>query len=208
MNKQRTILPRLFLASNSIRRQTILRELTVPFVLQPSPYRETIDDVAHLAPPQKAAKLAALKAFHASAPLTEGIVIGADTIVVLGTRVLGKPRDRQDAIEMLNDLSGKTHQVITGLALVDVTGLHTVTHSETTNVTFKTLSKREIEHYTETPEPYDKAGAYAIQGLASLFVEKIDGCYFNVVGFPINAFGRLLAELQIDILDYIQGAGK
>jgi len=149
-----------------------------------------------------------LKAFHAATGLADGVVIGADTIVVLEEHVLGKPRDREDAKRMLAMLSGKSHRVITGISLVDSKTGETVTHAESTDVVFKQLSEREITDYIDTPEPYDKAGAYAIQGMASLFVERIDGCYFNVVGFPVVAFGNLMKHIGLDIMDYVNKAGK
>lgn len=204
MNKTNQ-LPKLYLASNSPRRQSILRELGVPFTFHPSPYQECMSDVENLEPAAQASKLASLKAFHAASDLLSGIVIGADTIVVSEGRVMGKPEDRNDAIRMLQSLSGKVHQVITGVALVSVAELRTVSHSESTNVHFRKLTNREINHYADTPEPYDKAGAYAIQGLAGLFVEKISGCYYNVVGFPLAAFYKLLKDLHIDLFDYIGG---
>ncbi|RCK79945.1 MAG: Septum formation protein Maf [Candidatus Ozemobacter sibiricus] len=197
-------LPRLLLASQSPRRKAILAELGVPFEVIRSPYQERAEDVEHLTPVEQAGKLASLKAFHAAKNLHDGLVIGADTIVVVDETILGKPRDPDDARRMLESLSGRAHQVITGLALVDPVGLRTVSRAEITKVFFKELSDREIRHYVNSPEPYDKAGAYAIQGLAALFVERIEGCYFNVVGFPIMAFSRLIKELGHDLLDWIK----
>jgi len=201
-------LPALYLASQSPRRREILSDLGIPFHLRKSPYDESTSDVVGLVPNEQAARLAGLKAFHAATGLENGVVIGADTIVVLDEHVMGKPRDRDDAKRMLTMLSGRPHRVITGISLVDSkTGL-TVTHAESTNVVFKALSEREITKYIDTPEPYDKAGAYAIQGMASLFVERIEGCYFNVVGFPVVAFGNLMKHIGLDIMDYVSVAGK
>jgi len=197
-------LPTLYLASQSPRRRQILAELGIPFTVIPSPYQERQEDVATLQPTEQAEKLAALKAYHAARNVSEGLVIGADTIVVLDRQILGKPRDRADALQMLGNLSGKTHKVISGLSLVDVNGMSTITHAEVTKVTFKALSDREIRFYCDSPEPYDKAGAYAIQGMAGLFVERIEGCYYNVVGFPLTAFARLLLEAGVDILEYLR----
>lgn len=199
-------LPTLYLASQSPRRREILAELGIPFRLRKSPYEETTSDVVGLEPNEQAARLAGLKAFHAATGLDDGIVIGADTIVVLDEHVLGKPKDRDDARRMLTMLSGRTHRVITGISLVDPKNGQTVTHAESTNVVFKQLSEREITDYIDSPEPYDKAGAYAVQGMASLFVERIDGCYYNVVGFPIVAFGNLLKYIGLDIMDYVNKA--
>lgn len=200
MNKR---LPPIYLASKSPRRSEILAELKIPFSLLDSPYEEKFEDVMELSPEQQAAKLAGFKAFHAAASLSEGIVIGADTIVVQGDSILGKPADRQDAEAMLYSLSGKRHRVITGLAVVDVSGLRTLSHAEVTRVFFRELSRNDVEFYLNTDEPYDKAGAYGIQGHAALFVEKLEGCYFNVVGFPVVAFRNLMLQLGYDLNDYI-----
>jgi septum formation protein len=115
-------------------------------------------------------------------------VLGADTVVVLGDRVLEKPADANDAREMLRALSGVRHTVITGICLRSPAG--SVVDCESTHVYFAPLSEREIEEYASSGEPMDKAGAYAIQGLASKFVERIEGCYFNVMGLPLALFYR------------------
>ncbi|GAB4276737.1 MAG: Maf family protein [Candidatus Rifleibacteriota bacterium] len=196
-------LPKIYLASKSPRRHEILRGLDIPFETIESPYQEKLEDVIDLNPEQTAAKLAGLKAFHAASNLREGIVIGADTIVVQGDSILGKPENREDAAAMLYSLSGKRHRVITGVAVVDVAGLRTLSHSETTLVFFRELSKKDVEFYLNTEEPYDKAGAYGIQGHAALFVERLEGCYFNVVGFPVVAFRNLMKQLGYDLIDYI-----
>ena len=204
-----TRLPGLYLASQSPRRRQILTELGIPFSVITSPYEERNSDLVDLSPADGAAKLASLKAFFAAKSLDEGIVIGADTIVVLGNRIMGKPKDKAEAKEMLCALSGKTHSVITGISIVDVDGMRTLSHSESTRVVFRKLASRESGIYTDSPEPYDKAGAYAIQGFASLFIERIEGCYYNVVGFPIAAFDKLLNRINLRLLDYlVSGAGK
>ncbi len=156
-----------------------------------------------MTPEQQAAKLAGLKAFHAAANLREGIVVGADTIVVQGDAILGKPQNKEDAAAMLHSLSGRRHRVITGVAVVDVAELRTLSHAETTMVFFRELNKKDVDFYLATDEPYDKAGAYGIQGHAGLFVEKLEGCYFNVVGFPVVAFRNLLLQLGYDLNDFI-----
>jgi septum formation protein len=196
-------LPSIYLASKSPRRQEILAGLKIPFSLIDSSYEEKFSDVCDLAPEQQAIKLAALKAFHASGTLRSGIVVGADTIVVQGDSILGKPKNRNDAAEMLHSLSGRRHRVITGLAIVDAESLRTVSCAEITHVFFRELSRRDVDTYLDTDEPYDKAGAYGIQGHAALFVEKIDGCYFNVVGFPVVAFRGLMLQLGYEITDYL-----
>jgi len=122
------------------------------------------------------------------------LILGADTVVVAGIEVLEKPRDNVDAARMLRILAGREHQVITGICLRTV--LRHITDSATTTVVFSSMSDREIEAYVESGEVLDKAGAYAIQGLASRFIERIDGCYFNVVGLPISLFYRHLKTLD------------
>lgn len=196
-------LPQLYLASKSPRRQEILAGLKIPFKLIDSPYEEKFSDVADLEPEEQAAKLAGLKAFHASSTLNKGLVIGADTIVVQGNSILGKPADRVEAERMLNALSGRRHRVVTGLALVDAEGLRTYSHAEVTYVYFRELSAKDIKTYLDTDEPYDKAGAYGIQGHAGLFVEKIEGCYFNVVGFPVVAFEKMMQMAGYDLIDFM-----
>jgi septum formation protein len=196
-------LPKIYLASKSPRRREILSELKIPFELIDSPYQEKFEDVMDLSPEQQAAKLAGLKAFHAASLVSDGIVVGADTIVVQGDAILGKPADREDAEAMLYSLSGKRHRVITGLAVVDVNGLRTLSHAEVTRVFFRELNRSDVEFYLNMDEPYDKAGAYGIQGHAALFVERLEGCYFNVVGFPVVAFRNLMLQLGYDLNEYI-----
>lgn len=197
-------LPPFYLASKSPRRREILAGLGIDFAMIDSPYEEKNSDIADLTPEQAAAKLAGLKAFHASGALRKGIVIGADTIVVQGDSILGKPRDRDHAAEMLFSLSKRRHRVITGVSVVDAEGFRTFSCAEVTHVFFRELSRKDVDMYLDTSEPYDKAGAYGIQGHAALFVERVEGCYFNVVGFPIVAFRGLLQQLGYDILDFIK----
>jgi septum formation protein len=121
------------------------------------------------------------------------IVLGADTVVVLGQQVLEKPRDASDATAMLSALSAAEHQVITGICLLHDGGA--IQDAAQTSVKFSALSKAEIDNYVESGEPMDKAGAYAIQGLGSKFIERIDGCYFNVVGLPVSLVYRHLKHI-------------
>lgn len=202
------LLPKIYLASKSPRRHEILHGLHIPFEYIESPYEEKITDVADLVPEEKSAKLAGLKAMYAATTLDSGLVVGADTIVVDGSEILGKPKDREDAKRMLSELSGKRHRVITGISIVDAGKNATYSHSEITYVYFRELSPKDIETYLNTDEPYDKAGAYGIQGHAGLFVEKIEGCYFNVVGFPVVAFSNLMKVAGYDLLDYMNIGGR
>ncbi|HEY6344611.1 MAG TPA: nucleoside triphosphate pyrophosphatase [Bryobacteraceae bacterium] len=169
----------LILASSSPRRAELLRNAGLRFRVRSKPVEET--RAPGEAPRDYALRLARAKARAAWEDRAE-IVLGADTIVVLGDRVLEKPADARDARNMLTTLSGREHTVITGICLLYPGG--EIVDSESTRVWFATLDPSEIEAYVQSGEPMDKAGAYAIQGLASKFVERIEGCFFNVVGLP------------------------
>jgi len=188
---------RLILASSSPRRIELLRRLGLGFeVVKPLWETRVIDD-----DPVEVAELTALeKARAVAGGFTEGLVIGADTIVVIDDEILGKPRDGEEARLFLRKLSGRVHRVITGIAVVDAgRGREEVDH-EVTEVKFKELSEEEIELYIASGEPFDKAGGYGIQGLGSLFVEWIKGDYFNVVGLPIYRLSLLLRRFGFDVL--------
>src|SRR5450755_2677968 len=176
----------LILASASPRRAELLRNAGIPFTVEP----------AHIAeqPLPYAQRLARDKARAIFARHSDNVVLGADTVVVVDEHLLEKPRDAQDAARMLGLLSGRSHQVITGVCLV-AKGYEQI-EAEITEVRFSTLSESEIASYVETGEPIDKAGAYAIQGMASRWVERIDGCYFNVVGLPTPRLYRMLWTLE------------
>jgi len=128
------------------------------------------------------------------------LVVGADTVVTLPGRVLGKPSSAAEAREMLEMLSGREHRVVTGVAVVDPAGGRSVAGAEETRVFFRNLTRAEIQAYVESGEPMDKAGAYAVQGLGALLVERIEGCYFNVVGLPLGLLAGLLGEFGYDLL--------
>ena len=149
----------------------------------------------NLSPKKHAQVLAKLKVESVRRQVRKGIIIGMDTIVVLGKKILGKPENRKEAKRMIQMLSGKTHNVITGIYLLLLPEGKSISSYEITKVKFRILEKSEIEQYIKTKEPYDKAGAYGIQGKAGLFVESINGCYFNVVGFPVAKFLKLLNKL-------------
>jgi septum formation protein len=199
-------LPTIYLASKSPRRREILSTLKLPFECISSPYEEKESDGDGLSPEDFASRLACLKAIAAAKSYSSGLIVGADTIVVQESAILGKPKDRADAKRILQSLSGRRHKVITGLAIVDAATQKSISHNEITYVYFKKLSEEDIELYLNTDEPYDKAGAYGIQGHAGLFVERVDGCYFNVVGFPVAAFAKLLGFMGQNINKYIASA--
>ena len=178
----------LTLASASPRRVELLRNAGIAFTAQATriPERRRRGE----SPGKFAERLAREKARTIRARRPRSLVLGADTIVVVRGRVLGKPRDRKHAHRMLRLLSGRTHQVTTAVCLAGP-GFEDA-RSETTRVTMRKLSEEEIRDYVSSGEPRDKAGAYAIQGLASRFVSRITGCYFNVVGLPVPLVYRLL----------------
>jgi len=187
----------LVLASASPRRQELLRNAGIPFVAQPTDIPEVLQ--AGEAPRAFAERMAREKALAVFRRRPDDLVLGADTIVVVGPVILGKPRDDADAVRMLRVLSGRTHQVITGVCLVGPQDRQTRAgfedvRSETTFVTMDALSSDDIRSYISTGEPMDKAGAYAIQGRASRWVSRIEGDYFNVVGLPVSLVYRMLNE--------------
>jgi septum formation protein len=149
-------------------------------------------------PPKRyAVRAARTKVQDVSASYRSGLVIGADTIVVVRDLILGKPSDESDALRMLRLLSGRWHDVITGIAVHDCdTGRRRSTYS-LSKVHFRRLNAKEIGWYLGTGEHHDKAGAYAIQGRAALFIDRIEGCYFNIVGFPVAAFDRICRVMGI-----------
>jgi len=186
----------LILASSSPRRAELLQAAGISFRVQAANVDEavqtgerSIDYVIRLAR-EKASVVAELCQESA-------VVLGADTIVVIENELIGKPADEDDARRMLRMLSGKWHEVLTGVALI--TPREARTDAATTRVKFAPLSDDEIEWYVESGEPSDKAGAYAIQGLASRFVERIEGSYSNVVGLPVETVWRLLKEMGIEV---------
>lgn len=185
--------PRLILASASPRRSALLSQIGLTFEIFPSEIEEPLPN-KNLFPEKVTQKLAKLKARTVAERYTEGVVIGADTLVVFKKALLGKPKNREDAKSMLSRLSGKTHRVITGVALIDVKKKTETTWSEVTKVCFRELCANEIDNYIESGEAKDKAGAYGIQGRGAAFVKRIDGCYFNVVGLPLASFVEKLAD--------------
>lgn len=192
-------MPKLVLASQSPRRQELLRSLGAEFSVVPASINE--NSVEGHTPVELAEGAAYAKASWVAARVAEGIVVGADTIVLLDSgEILGKPRGVSEAVVMLSRLSGTGHQVVTGVAVLDSgNGRERVFH-EVTRVFFRSLSQREIEQYVATGEPLDKAGAYGIQGKGALLVERIEGCYFNVVGLPLPKLGQALSDFGISLL--------
>ena len=176
---------KFILASSSPRRRELLQNAGFDFEVTPSSVEEG-DPLSGEPPDEYARRLARAKALDvAAASLPGALVLGADTVVTINKLVLGKPSGPLDAARMLRILSGQTHEVITAICLVRAPDQVVALEHEVTFVTFRDLTEDEIRDYVDTREPFDKAGGYAIQGLASKFVTRISGCYFNVVGLPI-----------------------
>ena len=189
---------KIILASKSKQRKKLLKIIGLDFKIEKSNY---IEDMTEKLPAHKLAqKLALGKAQDVAQKHKNAIVIGADTFVVLGKEFLGKPHTPQKAREMLKKISGKKHQLITGIAIIDTKGNKIFTDYEITEVWFKKLTATEIEKYIKTGEPLDKAGGYAIQKLGCLFIKKINGGYTNAVGLPMDKIYKYLLKLEIDIL--------
>ena len=188
----------LILASQSPRRRELLGQMGLTdFIIRPALGEEKADP--GLSPDRLVESLSAQKGLEVAAASDPGdLVIAADTVVAVDGQVLGKPRDRGDALRMLAALSGRAHTVYTGVTLCRDGAV--LTQHEATQVRFRTLTPAEMEAYVDTGEPMDKAGAYGIQGYGALLVEGIEGDYSNVVGLPVCRLGRMLARFGVDAL--------
>ena len=188
------------LASSSPRRREILSSLGLRFRIEPSRIPEP-ECPCGQEPSRCAVRLSRAKALAVGRRHKSEVVIGADTVVYCKGVILGKPSDQNDAKAMLRRLSGRWHEVITGLCLYDCGPGRSVSSYSRSRVHFRRLSDADIDWYISTGEYRDKAGAYAIQGYASLFVDRIEGCYFNIVGFPVSTFYTLCRRLNLPLLD-------
>lgn len=183
---------RLILASGSPRRRELLAQMGYTFEIQVPDVDENVAGHAR----DVVAILSRRKAEAVANTRTEGIVIASDTLVSLDGAALGKPRDAEDAHRMLAALSGRTHEVFTGVTIIDAASGRSETRAVRTGVRFRALSDDEIDAYIATGEPMDKAGAYAIQGGAHGFVEGFDGSYENVIGFPVDDIREMLKDFS------------
>lgn len=196
-------LRRIILASTSPRRRELVASLAIPFEVVPSHTEESFE--ASLSPEQIVMELAGRKAeavYRRLDPSADrnAVIVGSDTIVVRDGEVLGKPKDTQEAADMLRSLQGREHVVYTGVACMDaLTGRRHVDYRATT-VRMKALTEAEIQAYARSGEGLDKAGAYAIQGLGATIVTGIEGCYFNVVGLPVSLLVDMLKDFDIQVL--------
>lgn len=186
----------LILASQSPRRKELLGLMHIPFTVRVADIDETMDPEKSAC--DEVARVSALKA-RAIPRETGDVVVAADTIVVCAGKVLGKPHDEAEAVKMLQLLSGRDHQVMTGVTVL--TDENCKTFTEITDIHFRELSRQEIEAYVATGEPMDKAGAYGIQGGAALFAEKMVGDYYNVMGLPVCSLWKALKECAPQIME-------
>lgn len=186
----------LILASQSPRRKELLGLFHIPFTVRVADIDETMDPAKD--PSAEVARVSKAKAM-AMARSADDVVIAADTIVVLEGRVLGKPKDEAHAEEILTALSGRDHQVMTGVTVLK--GDRCLTHTEITDIHFRSLSQKEIRDYVATGEPMDKAGAYGIQGGAALFAEKMQGDYYNVMGLPVCRLFLMLRTIAPELME-------
>jgi septum formation protein len=193
-NNMKTII----LASASPRRKELLQRIGLKFKVDPSNYEENIS--SELEPHELAKSLSLEKAKLVAEKHMNALVIAADTFIVFEGKILGKPRTETEAKEMLETISGRQHSVITGFTIIDTENNKALSKAVETKVYIRKLSSNEIDAYVESKEPLDKAGAYAIQGLGSVIVEKIEGDYFNVVGLPLSALTETLKEFGVHIL--------
>ena len=187
----------IILASASPRRQELLQRMGLDFIIRTAPHDETMNLFS--TPSDEVARVSRLKA-QAVYPLCheDDIIVAADTIVVCDGRIMGKPRSENDAFSMLRRLSGREHHVMTGLTVAQ--GDNTETVTVTTTLRFRPLSDTEIRNYIATGEPMDKAGAYGIQGIASMFVVGLDGDYYNVMGLPVCTLTLMLRKHGVKLL--------
>lgn len=186
----------LILASQSPRRKELLGLFRIPFTVRVADIDEGMDETK--SPADEVARVSLQKAL-AVPRSQDDVVIAADTVVVLENTVLGKPRDEADAARMLALLSGRDHQVMTGVTVLR--GDRRLTHTEITHIHFRPLSHAEIARYVATKEPMDKAGSYGIQGGAALFAEKMQGDYYNVMGLPVCRLWQMLHSIAPELLE-------
>lgn len=186
---------KIILGSSSPRRADILKKLKLDFEIIPSSYVEPHDqtDFSYAYVEDLAYNKALNVAKSINYPAT---IIGADTIVVIDNKILGKPKDKQDAFNMLNLLSGKTHFVVTSIAVIDSKTMTSEIKSTTTYVTFEKLTQEQINYYIDTYKPFDKAGSYGIQEMPKGYIKKVEGCLDNVIGLPTETLLELLNKLK------------
>jgi septum formation protein len=189
---------KLILASSSPRRKQLLEQIGLDFEIDASNIDEVVDPKLT---PIEQVELFSLEKAQAIAPkYKNAIILAADTMVTINGEVLGKPKDKQHAIEMLNKINGTKHMIATGFTLIDTDMGKTITRSTTLSLWFRKMSQEEIAWLIDRDKPFDKAGAYAIQESASMFIERFEGDYFGAVGLPLYAVAQELKQLGISVL--------
>ncbi|CUS77599.1 septum formation protein [Candidatus Kryptonium thompsonii] len=187
----------IVLASTSPRRQNLLKQLGLNFIVHPSGIEENLSQAS--SPEEYVLTLSRKKAIEVAKNYNDALIISADTIVVLDGEIINKPKDPDEARQMLKKLSGKTHKVYTGFTILDTKTSKIYSDFEVTDVKFRELEDDEIEQYIATGSPFDKAGAYGIQDdYGAVFVERINGCFYNVVGFPLTKFYLAMKKFLSD----------
>jgi septum formation protein len=188
----------IVLASASTRRRELLEKIGLQFTVDSSDYAE--DAHFELKPRERAKQVSLEKARSVAARHSNAIIIAADTFIVSGGQVMGKPDSPTEAKRMLKALSGRSHVAITGFTILDTTNGKTLSRVIETRIYMRKLSEREIDSYVSSSEPLDKAGAYAIQGLGSVLIDKIEGDYYNVMGLPLSAFAQAVKSFGVHVL--------
>ena len=186
---------KIILASASPRRRELLKHLGLTFEVIPSKIEEDVKDGEE--PCEHVLRLARLKAQEIARDQDSAVIIGADTIVVLGGEILGKPKDEEEAFAMLSQMSGRVHRVFTGFCVLDASDGSEYSEAVESKVRFKHLTPEEIRGYIKTGEPMDKAGAYAVQGRGSYMIKEIQGSYTNVVGLPLCELFEVLSRVKV-----------
>ncbi|KYO64779.1 Maf family protein [Thermovenabulum gondwanense] len=186
---------KLVLASSSPRRIELLKQIGFDFEVIPAHIEE--EKVINLNPDELVKKIAVEKVISVSRKVRNSIVIGADTLVYAENKILGKPGTEKEALDMLLLLSNKWHKVYSGIAVLDTETQKLIVDVEESSVKFKGISEKEARNYIQTGEPMDKAGAYAIQGRGAVFIERIEGCYYNIVGLPLFKLVKLLEQFNV-----------
>lgn len=197
---------KIILASTSKRRHELAQQMGLEFEIVSSNYEENMS--LDLSPEELAKTLAYGKAKEVADRVQEGVVLGVDTFVVLNGKKLGKPKSEEDAFQMLKSFSGKFQEVYSGVALINCETGEEIKDFEITKVKFREMDDSEINNYIKTGEPMGKAGAYGIQGLGSIFIEKIEGCYTNVIGFPTHNVYKNLRKIGVNIFAYEKWQNK
>ena len=197
---------RIILASTSQRRYELAKQMGLMFEMMPSRYEE--DMSVKISPNKLAMILAKGKAKDVADRVKKGIVIGIDTFIVFKNKMMGKPKSAAHAYKMLKSFSDKKIKVYSGIAIIDAETKKEQTDYVVSEVKFSKMTDKEIKTYIATKEPLDKAGAFGIQALGSIFVEKVSGCYFNIVGFPIDHIYKNLKKFGVNIFEFEAWKGK